>query len=238
MIEKREFGDLAHVDHEWLQARHHFSFGNYWDPARMGFGPIRVWNDDEIKPKTGFPMHGHKDMEIITYVREGAITHRDNMGNEGRTEAGDVQVMSAGTGVMHSEYNLEDEQTRLFQIWIEPRAAGGAPRWDARAFPKGDRSGQLEILASGFEQDIADGALMIRADARLYGGTLSAGTAIDHDIKAGADIYLVASSGRLRVNGEKIAARDALSVRDVATLKIEALEEAELVFVEAFETRH
>ena len=97
MIEKREFKDLAHVDHDWLQARHHFSFGKYWDPARMGFGPIRVWNDDEIQPKTGFPMHGHQDMEIITYVREGAITHRDNLGNEGRTEAGDVQVMSAGT---------------------------------------------------------------------------------------------------------------------------------------------
>ena len=238
MIEKREFKDLAHVNHDWLQARHHFSFGNYWDPARMGFGPIRVWNDDEIQPKTGFPMHGHRDMEIITYVREGAITHRDNLGNEGRTEAGDVQVMSAGTGVMHSEYNLEDEQTRLFQIWIEPRAAGGKPHWDAKAFPKGDRADQLEILASGFEEDIQYGALMIGADARFYGATLTKGTSIDHRIADGAHVYLVGSAGQIRVNGELVGARDSLAIRDVASLHIEAVDDAEFVFVEARESRN
>ncbi len=238
MIEKREFRQLAHVDHEWLQARHHFSFGKYWDPSRMGFGPIRVWNDDEIQPKTGFPMHGHQDMEIITYVREGAITHRDNMGNEGRTEAGDVQVMSAGTGVMHSEYNLEDEQTRLFQIWIEPRAAGGAPRWDARSFPKGDRADQLEILASGFDEDVESGALMIRADARLYGASLSKGTAITHEIANGAHIYLVGSAGQVRVNGELVAARDSLAIRDFASLQIEAIDDAEFIFLEAWESQN
>ena len=236
MIEKREFKQLAHV--EWLQARHHFSFGNYWDPSRMGFGPIRVWNDDEIQPKTGFPMHGHKDMEIITYVREGAITHRDNMGNEGRTEAGDVQVMSAGTGVMHSEYNLEDERTRLFQIWIEPRAPGGAPRWDAKAFPKGDRSGQLEILASGFDEDVSNGALMIGADARLYGASLTAGTTVEHRIADGSHIYLVGSAGRIRVNGETAAARDSLAIRDLASLQIEAVDDAEFVFVEAQQSQN
>ncbi|GAB5487104.1 MAG: pirin family protein [Parasphingorhabdus sp.] len=236
MLEKRTFKELATVDHEWLKARHHFSFGKYWDPARMGFGPIRVWNDDEINPQTGFPMHGHKDMEIITYVREGAITHRDNMGNEGRTEAGDVQVMSAGSGVMHSEYNLEDEQTKLFQIWIEPRSNGGDARWDAKAFPKGDRAGELEILASGFDEDIESGALMIRADARLYGATLSNGTAITHELAADAHVYLVGSAGILRINGEEIEARDALAIRDVTSLEIEALTDAELVFVEAFET--
>ncbi|MBQ0770377.1 MAG: pirin family protein [Sphingomonadales bacterium] len=238
MIEKREFRELAHVDHEWLQARHHFSFGKYWDPSRMGFGPIRVWNDDEIQPKTGFPMHGHQDMEIITYVREGAITHRDNMGNEGRTEAGDVQVMSAGTGVMHSEYNLEDEQTRLFQIWIEPRAAGGAPHWDAKAFPKGDRSDQLEILASGFDEDIAAGALKIGAEARFYGATLTAGTAIEHQIADGAHVYLVGSAGQVRVNGELVGARDSAAIRDVASLQIEAIDDAEFVFVEAWESKN
>ena len=238
MIEKRAFKKLAHVDHEWLQARHHFSFGKYWDPARMGFGPIRVWNDDEINPQTGFPMHGHKDMEIITYVREGAITHRDNMGNEGRTEAGDVQVMSAGSGVMHSEYNLEDEQTKLFQIWIEPRAPGGDARWDAKAFPKGERSGKLEILASGFDADVESGALMIHADARLYGATLGKGTAITHNIAGGAHVYLVGSAGKLRINGEQVKARDALAIRDIALLDIEALDDSELVFVEAFETNH
>ena len=238
MIEKRTFNDLAHVDHDWLQVRHHFSFGKYWDPARMGFGPIRVWNDDEINPQTGFPMHGHQNMEIITYVREGAITHRDNMGNEGRTEAGDVQVMSAGSGVMHSEYNLEDEQTKLFQIWIEPRAPGGDARWDAKTFPKGDRAGQLEILASGFDEDIESGALMIRADARLYGATLKAGQKLEHKVIEDANIYLVGSVGKLRINGETIAARDALAIREVASLEIEALEDAELVFVEAFETQN
>ena len=238
MMEKREFKQLAHVDHEWLQARHHFSFGKYWDPARMGFGPIRVWNDDEIQPKTGFPMHGHQDMEIITYVREGAITHRDNMGNEGRTEAGDVQVMSAGTGVMHSEYNLEDEQTRLFQIWIEPRAAGGKPHWDAKAFPKGDRANQLEILASGFDRDIDNGALMIGADARFYGASLTQGTTIGHEVAAGAHIYLVGSAGQIRVNGELVGARDSLAIRDIETLRIEAVEDAEFVFVEARESQH
>lgn len=238
MIEKRTFDELAHVNHDWLQARHHFSFGRYWDPARMGFGPIRVWNDDEIASQTGFPMHPHQDMEVITYVRQGAITHRDSLGNEGRTEAGDVQVMSAGTGVTHSEYNLEDEQTRLFQIWIEPRARGGDPRWDAKAFPKGDRSGQLEILASGFDEDVDSGALMIRADARLYGATLKAGTTIAHDIADGAHVYLVGSAGKLRINGEEIHARDALAIRDVASLEIEALDDAELVFVEAFDAQN
>ena len=238
MIEKREFKDLAHVDHEWLQARHHFSFGKYWDPARMGFGPIRVWNDDEISPKTGFPMHGNQDMEIITYVREGAISHRDNMGNEGRTEAGDVQVMSAGTGVMHSEYNLEDERTRLFQIWIEPRTGGGKPHWDAKAFPKGDRANQLEILASGFEEDIENGALMIGADARFYGATLTPGTTIEHRVADGAHVYLVGSVGQIRVNGELVGERDSLAIRDVPLLEIEAVGDAEFVFVEAREAKN
>lgn len=238
MIEKREFKDLAHINHDWLQARHHFSFGKYWDPARMGFGPIRVWNDDEISPQTGFPMHGHQDMEIITYVREGAITHRDNMGNEGRTEAGDVQVMSAGSGVMHSEYNLESDATRLFQIWIEPRAPGGAPRWDAHSFPKGDRADQIEILASGFDEDIDRGALMIQSDARLYGATLTSGTKIEHKVADGAHVYLVGSAGQIKVNGEHIHARDSLAIRDVALLTIEAMDHAEFVFVEAWDSQN
>ena len=239
MMEKREFADLAHVNHDWLQARHHFSFGKYWDPKRMGFGPIRVWNDDEIAPQTGFPMHPHQNMEIITYVREGAITHRDNMGNEGRTEAGDVQVMSAGSGVMHSEYNLENDETRLFQIWVEPREAGGAPRWDAKAFPRGNRSGKLEILASGFDEDVEAGALMIRADARLYGATLDKGQVVHHDVTPGDHVYLVGSAGRVLVNGEEIAARDSLAVRDVDRLTITAMDdESEFVFVETRSGMH
>lgn len=130
MIEKRSFESLGHADHGWLNARHHFSFADYYEPARMGWGAIRVWNDDEIAANSGFPPHPHRDMEIITYVRKGAITHQDSMGNQGRTGAGDVQVMSAGTGVRHAEYNLEQEPTTLFQIWIEPTRTGGSLRPD------------------------------------------------------------------------------------------------------------
>ena len=143
MIDVRTLGSLGGADHGWLNTRHHFSFAEYYDPARMGWGALRVWNDDEIGPKSGFPPHPHRDMEIITYVREGAITHQDSMGNTGKTEAGDVQVMSAGTGVRHAEYNLEDGKTRLFQLWIQPSKAGGAPSWGARPFPRDDRAGRF-----------------------------------------------------------------------------------------------
>ena len=142
MIERRKFAELGGANHGWLKAKHHFSFANYYDPARMNWGALRVWNDDEIAAKSGFPPHPHADMEIITYVREGAITHKDSMGNEGRTEAGDVQVMSAGSGVRHSEYNLEDATTRIFQIWIQPTERGGKPSWGAKPFPKADRAGR------------------------------------------------------------------------------------------------
>ena len=150
MIERRPFAELGGANHGWLNAKHHFSFANYYDPARMGWGNLRVWNDDEIAPKAGFPPHPHADMEIITYVRDGAITHEDSMGNTGRTEAGDVQVMSAGSGVRHSEYNQEDETTRIFQIWIQPTTRGGTPSWGAKPFPKAERSGRFVTLASGF----------------------------------------------------------------------------------------
>src|SRR3546814_238671 len=136
MIDVVPFRTLGHADHGWLDARHHFSFGGYRDPARVGVGPLVVWNDDRIAPNSGFPMHPHRDMEIITYVRSGAISHEDHMGNRGRTEAGDVQVMTAGTGILHAEFNLEDQDTTLFQIWIEPHTPRLQPRWEQRRFPK------------------------------------------------------------------------------------------------------
>src|ERR1700675_3987097 len=148
MIERRPFTQLATADHGWLKAKHHFSFGEFADPTRMGWGAVRVWNDDEIAPNTGFPPHPHANMEIITYVREGAITHRDSLGNEGRTEAGDVQVMHAGTGIVHAEFNQEKTPTRLFQIWIMPDTAGVKPGWGARKFPKAG-AGSLAALADG-----------------------------------------------------------------------------------------
>ena len=149
MLELRPFNTLGGAHHGWLDAHHHFSFAEYYDPQRMNWGNLRVWNDDVIAAGTGFPLHPHRDMEIITYVREGAITHQDNLGNKGRTEAGDVQVMSAGTGIAHSEYNLEDKETRIFQIWIEPTRRGEAPSWGSKPFPKGERSGKFVTLASG-----------------------------------------------------------------------------------------
>ena len=152
MIDIRPFGSLGHADHGWLNARHHFSFANYYEPGRMGWGAIRVWNDDEIAARSGFPPHPHRDMEIITYVRQGAITHQDSMGNQGRTGAGDVQVMSAGTGVRHAEYNLEDEATTLFQIWVQTDRPGAEPGWGAMKFPREARAGRFVTLASGFAE--------------------------------------------------------------------------------------
>src|SRR5258708_21698344 len=172
MIERRPFDRLGGAARGCPTPRHHFSFADYRDPQRMGWGALRVWNDDEIAPQTGFPPHPHADMEIITYVRQGAITHQDSLGNKGRTKAGDVQVMSAGTGIRHSEYNLETEPTTIFQIWIVPTRRGDKPGWDTRPFPQGDRSGHLVTLASGFDSDAY--ALPIRADSRLLSATLYA----------------------------------------------------------------
>lgn len=231
MIEKRSFDSLGHADHGWLNARHHFSFANYYDPDRMGWGAIRVWNDDEIAPNSGFPAHPHKDMEIITYVRKGAITHQDSMGNTGRTAAGDVQVMSAGTGVRHAEYNLEPETTTIFQIWIMPRADGGAPSWGAKPFPKGDRSGRFVTLASGFEGD--EDALPIRADARVLGATIKAGESLTHSVGEGRYAYLVPAVGKIEIDGKPFDARDGAALTGGQTVTITAIEDTEIVLVDA-----
>ena len=231
MIERRPFEKLGHADHGWLNARHHFSFANWHDPSRMGWGDLRVWNDDEIGPNSGFPAHPHANMEIITYVRSGAITHQDSMGNKGRTGAGDVQVMSAGTGIRHAEYNLEPETTTLFQIWIHPRAAGGQPSWGAKPFPKGDRSGRFVTLASGFAGD--DDALPIRADARVLGATLKAGESVPYEVGSGRHAYLVPATGALEIDGERVNARDGAALPEGRTVTIKALEDAEIVLVDA-----
>src|SRR5690348_14706772 len=153
MIERRPFETLGGARYDCHETKHHSQFADYQDANRMGWGALRVWNDDEIAPGTGFPPHPHADMEIITCVRQGAITHRDSLGNEGRTEAGDVQVMSAGTGIRHSEYNREPEVTKIFQIWIVPDERGGAPAWGSKPFPRNARSGRFATLASGFAED-------------------------------------------------------------------------------------
>jgi redox-sensitive bicupin YhaK (pirin superfamily) len=231
MIEKRSFESLGHADHGWLNARHHFSFANYYEPARMGWGAIRVWNDDEIASNSGFPAHPHENMEIITYVRQGAITHQDSMGNKGRTEAGDVQVMSAGKGIRHAEYNLEPETTRIFQIWIMPRETGGQPSWGAKPFPKGDRSGKFVTLASGFADD--DDALPIRADARVLGATIKAGESVEHKVGDGRHAYLVLAAGTVEIDGQRFEARDGAALTGGQTVAIKALEDAEIVLVDS-----
>ena len=231
MIDIRPFASLGAADHGWLDARHHFSFASYHDPARMGWGNIRVWNDDRIAAQTGFPPHPHSDMEIVTFVRSGAITHRDSLGNEGRTEAGDVQVMSAGSGITHSEYNLEDGETTLFQIWIIPDQRGGDPSWGQRAFPKAAREGGFEVLASGTPEK--DEALPIRTDARVAATTLTAGQTATWQTDGARHQYLVAPTGRIRVNGVDANARDGIAVTGEDTISVEALEDAEIVLVDA-----
>jgi redox-sensitive bicupin YhaK (pirin superfamily) len=231
MIELKPFAKLGGADHGWLKAKHHFSFADYYDPKNMSHGSLRVWNDDEIAPNTGFPPHPHANMEIITYVREGAITHQDSLGNKGRTEAGDVQVMSAGSGIRHSEYNLEPTKTKIFQIWIQPTAQGGQPTWGAKPFPKANRTGKLVTLASGVAGD--DDALPIRADARVLGTTLKAGESAEYATDSARNLYLVPAVGSIEVNGVRVNARDGASIRDEATLTIKALEDSELVLVDA-----
>jgi redox-sensitive bicupin YhaK (pirin superfamily) len=231
MIEVRPFSSLGGANHGWLDAKHHFSFAGYYDPARTNWGSLRVWNDDVIAAQSGFPPHPHRDMEIITYVRTGAITHKDNLGNQGRTEAGDVQVMSAGTGIAHAEYNLEDETTTLFQIWIEPNQRGVAPSWGARPFPKGDRSGRFVALASGFSND--DAALPIRTAARVLGATLKAGESTDYVIGKDRRGYLVPATGAIEIDGVRANARDGVAIKDLDVIHIVALEDSELVLVDA-----
>ena len=229
MIDIRKFESLGHANHGWLDARHHFSFANYYDPNRMGWGRIRVWNDDKIAAKSGFPPHPHRDMEIVTYVRTGAITHQDSMGNKGRTAAGDVQVMSAGTGVTHAEFNLEDEDTTLFQIWIETDKPNAQPGWGAMPFPKENREGQFQLLASGNGDD---GVLQINADARILGATLKAGETLEYAADPSRHLYLVPSA-KVEVNGTAANKRDGVAITGESTITVKAEEDAELVLVDA-----
>jgi len=230
MIELRAFNTLGGADHGWLNAKHHFSFADYYDPARTNWGKLRVWNDDTIASKTGFPPHSHKDMEIITYVRKGAITHKDNLGNEGRTEAGDVQVMSAGTGITHAEYNMEQEITQIFQIWIQPTSKGVAPSWGARPFPKDARAGHFVTLASGFGD--SNQAPPIRTDARVVAATVRAGDTIDYRLTKERLGYLVPATGAVDINGIRVNARDGAAIKDIETLRVTAIEDSELILVD------
>lgn len=230
MIELRPYNTLGGAQHGWLETRHHFSFANYYDPKRMRWGHLRVWNDDIIAPHTGFPAHPHRDMEIITYVRSGAITHQDSLGNRGRTEAGDVQVMSAGSGIIHSEMNEENEATQLFQIWIMPDEKGLPPSWGTKPFPKEQRSGSFITLASGLPGDTD--ALPIRANARLVAATLKAGQSTEYHIAPGRKVYLVPASGEIEINSVVAAAGDGVAISDESLLKVSAQQDSEIVLVD------
>ena len=233
MIELRPFDKLGKSDHGWLNANFHFSFAEYRDPKRVHWGALRVWNNDRIAPDSGFPPHPHRDMEIVTYVIDGAITHKDHLGNEGRTEAGQIQVMSAGNGIQHAEYNREDTETELFQIWILPNKQGVTARWETVDFPAEARYGRLAPLASGRGHK---GAIPLYADGALYAGKLRAGQSIRQKLD-GKPAYLVPARGKIEVlgtNGKPVTAnaRDGVAVVDEAEITLKALEDSEIVLVE------
>ena len=231
MIELRPFAGLGHADHGWLDARHYFSFADYRDPARMGWGSLHEWNDDTIAAGSGFPPHPHNDMEIVTFVRSGAISHRDSLGHEGRTASGDVQVMSAGTGIVHSEFNRENEATTLFQIWIIPDSRGEEPSWRQREFPRVDRSGQWITLASGTSE--AKEALPIRADAHVMVAYLRPGESVTYETEPDRHVYRVATSGSVKVNGQPLGPRDGVAIAAETAITVEAVDDAEVVMVDA-----
>lgn len=228
MLQHRPFSEIGGGDLGWLKAKHHFAIGGYGNPAHLPIGNLFVLNDDEIAPGTGFPMHGHANIEIITNVREGVVTHEDSLGNKGHIRAGNVQVMSAGTGIRHAEYNEQDRPARLFQIWLHPRQLGDQPQWNTRAFPKADRSGAFVPLASGYG---TSDALPLRADAEVYGALLTAGSAATFDFPPGHSGYLVPASGVVSVDGTCVQAREGLVIIDERSITIKAVEDAELVLI-------
>lgn len=226
MITHHKFENLGGANHGWLNAKHHFSFANYYDPQKLCHGELMVINDDKIAANTGFDTHPHQNMEIITYVRKGAITHKDNKGNQGRTTAGNVQVMSAGTGIYHSEFNLENEETNIYQIWIKPKINGVEPNWNMAEFPKQPVTVSLQLLVSGEETS----PLNINQDARIYAGRMNKSTKITHNVIGKA--YVLISEGNIEVNGNKAQKGDGLSISDETSIEFEALNDAELLIIE------
>jgi redox-sensitive bicupin YhaK (pirin superfamily) len=228
MLQLKPLSDISGVDAGWLKAKHHFAIGPYGNPAHISLGSLIVLNDDEIAPHTGFDLHHHSDLEIISYIREGAVTHRDDQGHSGETRAGDVQVMSAGRGIRHSERNEGDVPLRLFQIWLTPTHPGGTPQWGNKPFPRADRSGVFVPLASGRH---ATDALPIRTDAEVLGAVLNAGTETNWVLSPEDAAYLVPATGVVEVNGKRVQACEGLTIRDEKSVTIKALETSEVVMV-------
>jgi quercetin 2,3-dioxygenase len=228
MLQLKAFDEISGADAGWLKAKHHFSIGPYGNPAHQPIGNLIVLNDDEIAPHTGFGLHHHANVEIVSYIREGIVTHGDDQGNIGKTHAGDVQVMSAGTGIRHSERNEGDVPIRLFQIWLKPSRPGGLPQWGNKPFPTADRAGMFVPLASGRR---AEGALPIHADAEVSGALLQAGSEVIHTLRQGDAAYLVPAIGQIEVNGVSVHAREGLVIRNEERISIKAMEDSELVLI-------
>jgi redox-sensitive bicupin YhaK (pirin superfamily) len=230
-LQLRTWNDLEAADHGWLKARHHFAIDDRGNPAHARLGSLLIWNDDEIAPRSGFPMHPHRDMEIVTYVRDGVLRHEDISGGRGEIRAGSVQAMSAGRGIRHSEYNDTDAPLSLFQIWLLPRRSGIDPRWATKSFAGAQRSGSLLVLASGFPED--QDALRIDADARVLGATVRSGERIAYALRSTRYAYLVPARGRVIVNGQHVEERDGIALTGESGIEITAVDAAEIILVDA-----
>lgn len=227
MIRIRRSEDRGHFDFGWLDTRYTFSFGDYYDPEQMGFRALRVINEDWVAPGGGFPTHPHRDMEILTYVLEGALEHRDSLNNGSVIRRGDVQRMSAGTGVRHSEHNAaQDAAVRHLQIWLLPARQGLPPSYEQRHFPDGEKRGRLRLVAS---PDGAEGSLTVHQDARLYAGLLAPGDRVQHRFAAGRHGWLQLVSGSLRLGADELRAGDGAALSEHELLTLEALEATELL---------
>ena len=227
MLTIRKAADRGHADHGWLDSYHTFSFADYHDPAHMGFRALRVINDDRVARGQGFGSHSHRDMEIISYVLEGALAHKDSMGTDGVLRPGDVQRMSAGTGVVHSEFNgSKTDPVHFLQIWIKPDAKGIAPGYEQKTFPAADKRGRLRLVAS---PDGGAGSLRINADARVYAGVLDAGQQVDLALDDGRHAWVQVAEGRVRVNGQELTAGDGVAISDERHLNIEGTDAGEVL---------
>ena len=225
MVKIRKAKERGHADHGWLNTYHTFSFADYWDPRHMGWGPLRVINEDRVAGGTGFPTHAHRDMEIITYVLEGALEHRDSLGTGSVIRPGEVQRMSAGTGVRHSEYNAsKTEPVHLLQIWIEPARAGITPAYEQKTFPESERRGRLRLIAAA---DGRDGAVTIHQDAAVYATTLARGERVEHTLAPRRLGWLQVARGALLLNGERLDQGDGAAMDNERGVVLEALEPAE-----------
>jgi redox-sensitive bicupin YhaK (pirin superfamily) len=227
MIRVRKAAERGHFDHGWLDTYHTFSFGDYHDPQHTGFRSLRVINDDRVQPGQGFGMHGHRDMEIVTYVLDGALEHRDSLGNGSVLRPGELQHMTAGTGVRHSEFNPSGrEWVHLYQIWLLPERKGLEPSYEQKAFPEGERQGTLRLVASPTGER---SSLTIRQDARLYLSTLKAGETVAHALKPGHHAWLQMLRGRAALNGHPLSAGDGAAVNEEEKLEIRGHDDAEVM---------